>query len=193
MERRKGDRRASQNHNTAPSLGQIPPDLSVYQNPVSELYVSPSRHHHVPWLTEPQFPHHLAAFQSTRPSQLLTTEGFVRPRKGNSLSLLSYLCAATGSGSSCISIGDSSDPSSTLIGFSGVPGMGTGGGGGDGDWNGGRIGRGSGEFSRACPLWFLLKCIRSRRDFFVVRTLSNSIVAFAFCFRISCSIHHIVE
>ena len=105
----------SRDHNTAPSLGQISPDLSVYQNPVSELYVSPSWHHHVPWLIEPQFPQRLAAFQLTRPSQSLTTEGLVRPRKGNSSSL-SLL--ATSLGSSCILIGDSLDPSLTLIGFS---------------------------------------------------------------------------
>ena len=143
-----------------PHQGQISPDLSIYQKPVSELYVKPSQHHRVPWLIDPQFPHCLTAFQSTCPSQSLTTEGSVRPRKGNS-SLLS-------SGSSCISIGDSLDPSSTSIGFSGVPGMGTGGGNGDGDWNGGRTGRGSGEGSHARPLWFFLKCIRSRRDFFTV-------------------------
>ena len=119
-------------HNTAPPSDQISLDLSVYQNPVSELYVRPSLHHCVLWLTEPQFPHCLAAFQSTRPSQSLTTKGSVRPWKGNS-SLLSL-------GSSSISIGDSLDPSSMLIGFSGVPGTGIGGGGGEGDWNGGRIG-----------------------------------------------------
>ena len=172
-------------HNTAPPLAQISPDLSVYQNPVSELYVRPSLHHRVPWLIEPQFPHRFAAFQSTRPSQSLTTEGSTWPRKGNSL-LLS-------SGSSCISIGDSLDPLSMLIGFSGVPGTGTTGGGGEGDWNGGRTGKGSGEGSRACPLWFLLKCIRSHRDFFACKTLSKSIVALAFCFHISCSIRRIVE
>ena len=71
--------------------------------------------------------------------------------------------------------------------------MGTGGGGGDGDWNSGRMGKGSGEACRAHLLWFFLKCIRSRHDFFMVRTSLNSIVAFAFCFRISCSICHIVE
>ena len=189
----KEKRTGGPDHNTAPPLGQILPDLPVYQNPVSELYVSPSWHHCVPWLTEPQFPHHLIAFQSTCPSQSLTTEGFVRPWKGNSSSLLSFSHAATGSGSSSISIGDSSDPSLTLIRFSGVPGMGTGGGDGDGDWNGGRIGRGSGEGSHAHPLWFFLKCIQSRRDFFAVRTLSKSIVAFAFCFRILCPIRQIVE
>ena len=190
MRKRKRGLESQWNHNTAPPLGQISPDLSVYQNPVSELYVKPSRHHRVPWLTEPQFPHRLAAFQSTRPSQSLTTEGLVQPQKGNSLSL-SFLCAVTGSGSSCTSIGDSSDPSSTLIRFSGVPRMGTGG--GDGDWNGGRISRGSGEASRAHLLWFFLKCIQSHCDFFAVRTSSNSIVAFAFCFCILCSICHIVE
>ena len=179
------DQRISGIHNTALLLDQISPDLSVYQNPVSELYVRPSLHHHVPWLIKPQFPHRLAAFQSTCPSQLLTTEGSARPRKGNSL-LLS-------SGSSCISIGDSLDPLLTLIGFSGVPGTGIGGGGGEGDWNGGRIGKGSGESSRAHPLWFLLKCIWSHHDFFACKTSSKSIVAFAFCFHISCSIRHIVE
>ena len=177
------------NHNTAPSLGQISPDLSVYQNPVSELYTSPSQHHRVPWLINPQFPHHLAAFQLTCPSQLLTTEGLVWPRKGNS-SLLSPLAANTRLSS--ISIGDSLDPSLASIGFSGVPGVGTGGG-GDGDQNGGRTGKGSGESCHARPLWFFLKCIQSCCDFFMVRTLLNSIVAFAFCFRISFSIHCIVE
>ena len=187
----KEDRRAGRmNHNTAPLLGQISLDLSVYQNPVSELYVSPSRHHRVPWLTKLQFPHRLAAFQSTRPSQSLTTEGLIRPRKGNSLSLFSL---AISSGSSCISIGDSVDPSSTLIGFSGVPGTGIGGGGGEGDRNGGRTGRGSGEVCRARPLWFFLKCMWSHHDFFAVRILSKSMVAFAFCFHILCSIHRIVE
>ena len=57
----------------------------------------------------------------------------------------------TGSGLSSISMGDSLVPTSTSIGFSGVPGMGTGGG-GDGDWNGGRMGNGSGETCHACPL-----------------------------------------
>ena len=42
-------------------------------------------------------------------------------------------------------MGDSTIPSSMSIGFSGVPGTGTGGGGGEGDWNGGRMGKGSGE------------------------------------------------
>ena len=124
-------------HNTAPSLDQISPDLSVYQNPVSELYVRPSLHHHVPWLTEPQFSHCPAAFQSTRPTQSLTTEGSVHPRKGNS-SLLS-------SGLSSISIGDSLNPSLMLIGFFGVSGTGIGG--GEGDRNGGRTGKGPGEGS----------------------------------------------
>ena len=160
----------------------------MYQNPVSELYVRPSLHHCVPWLIEPQFPHRLAAFQLTRPSQSLTTEGSVRPRKGNSSSLV-----PTATGSSRISIGDSAVPSSMLIGFSGVPGTGTGGGGGEGDWNGGRTGRGSGESCCVQLLWFLLKCILSRQDFFACKTSSKSIVALAFCFRISCSIHHIVE
>ena len=172
-------------HNTAPSLDQISPDLSVYQNPVLELYVRPSLHHRVPWLIEPQFSHLLAALQSTRPSQSLMTEGSVQPRKGNS-SLLS-------SGSSCITMGDSLDPSSMSIGFSGVPGTGTGGGGGEGDWNGGRTGKGSGEGSWAHPLWFFLKCILSRRDFFACKTSSKSIVALAFCFFILLSIHRIVE
>ena len=179
--KKKEDRRAGRNPNTAPSLGQISPDLSVYQNPISELYVSPSRHQRVLWLIKPQFPHRLAAFQSTRPSQSLTTDGLIQPRKGNSSSL----------SSSRISIGDPLDPSSTLIGFSGVPWMGTGG--GDGDWNEGRTGRGLGEGSRARPLWFFLKCIQSRRNFLVVRTSSKSIVAFTFCFCISCSIRRIVE
>ena len=71
--------------------------------------------------------------------------------------------------------------------------MGTSGGGGEGDRNGGRTGRGLGEACCARPLWFFLKCIQSHRDFFAVRMLSKSIVAFAFCFRISCSICHIVE
>ena len=129
-------------HNTAPSPAQIDPDLSMYQKPVLELYVRPSRHQRVPWLTEPQFSHCLATFQSTRPSQLLTTEGSVRPRKGNSSSLSS---PANSSGPSRISIGDSVVPSSTSIGFSGVPGTGTGGGGGEGDWKGGRTGMGLGD------------------------------------------------
>ena len=146
---KKGGPESQWNHNTAPSLGQISPDLPVYQNPISELYVSPSQHHRVPWPIEPQFSHCLAVFQSTHPSQSLTTEALVWPQKGNSSSL-SLL--ATGSGSSHISIGDSSDPSSTSIGFSGVPGAGTGGGGGDGDWNGGRISKGSGESCCARPL-----------------------------------------
>ena len=90
-------------------------------------------------------------------------------------------------------MGDSLVPASTSIGFSGVPGMGTGGGGGDGDWNGGRMGKGSGEACRACLLWFLLKCIWSLRNFFMVKTSSNNIMALAFCFRILCSIRHIVE
>ena len=90
-------------------------------------------------------------------------------------------------------MGDSSDPLLTLIGFSGEPRTGTGGGGGEGDWNGRRIGKGSGEACCACPLWFFLKCIRSCHDFFIVRTSLNSIVAFAFCFRISFSICLIVE
>ena len=128
------------------------------------------------------------AFQSTRPSQSLTTEGLVRPWKENS-SLLSQL--AIGPELSGILMGDSLVPTSTSIGFSGAPGMGTGGGGGDGDWNSGRIGKGSGE--GAHPLWFFLKCIRSHRDFFMVRMSSNNIVAFAFCFRTLCSICHIVE
>ena len=169
-------------HNTAPSLDQISLDLSVYQNPVSELYVRPSLHHRVPWLIEPQFPHHLATSQSTCPSQSFTTEGSAQPQKGNS-SLLS-------SGSSSISMGDSLDPSSTLMGFSGVPGTGIG---GEGDRNGGRTGKGSGEGSWARPLWFFLKCILSRHDFFACKTLSKSIVALAFCFLISCSICRIVE
>ena len=160
----------------------------MYQNPVSELYVRPSLHHRVPWLTEPQFPHRLTTFQSTRPSQLLTTEGSVWPRKGNSLSLSS---PANSSGLSKISIGDSAVPSSTLIGFSGVPGTGTGGGGGEGDRNGGRIGNGSGNSCCVWLLWFLF--ILSRRDFFACRTSSKSIVALAFCFRILCSIRRIVE
>ena len=181
------------NHNTAPSLGQISPDLSIYQNPISELYVSPSRHHRVPWLIDPQFPHRLAAFQSTRPSQSLTTKGLVCPRKGNSSPLSLFPCAATGLGSSGISMGDSLVPASMSIGFSRVPGMGTGGGGGDGDWKGGRIGRGLGEGCHARLLWFFWKCIWSHRDFFIVRTSSNNIVAFAFCFRISFSIRHIIE
>ena len=189
MRKRKGGPENRSDHNTAPPLGQISPDLSVYQNPISELYIKPSRHHHVPWLTEPQFSHHLAVLQSTRPSQSLTTKGLVRPRKGNSLSLLSSSCSVTGS--SCILTGDSTDPSSTLIRFSGVPGTGTGG--GDGDRNGGSTGRGSGEGSQAHPLWFFLKCIQSLRDFFACKTSSKSIVAFAFCFRISCSICRIVE
>ena len=129
-------------HNTAPLLDQISLDLSVYQNPVSELYIRPSRHQRVPWLTEPQFSHRLTVFQSTRPSQLLTTEQSAQPRKGNSSSLSS---PANSSGPSSISIGDSAVPSLMLIGFSGVPGTGTGGGGGEGDRNGGRTGRGSGE------------------------------------------------
>ena len=129
-------------HNTAPLLAQIDPDLSMYQNPVSELYVRPSLHQRVPWLIEPQFSHRLAKSQLTRPSQSLTTEGSVRPWKGNSSSLSS---PANSSGLSKISIGDSAVPSSTLIGFSGVPGTGTGGGGGEGDRNGGSIGNGSGD------------------------------------------------
>ena len=187
------NRKTGENHNTAPSLGQISLDLSVYQNPISELYVNPSRHHCVPWLINPQFPHHLAALQSTLPSQLLMTKGLAHPRKGNSSSLLSSFCPMTGSGSSCTLIGDSLDPSSMLIRFSGVPGMGTGSGGGDGDWNGGRMGNGLGETCHARLLWFFWKCIHSCRDFFMVRTLLNSIAAFAFCFRISCSICHIME
>ena len=162
----------------------------MYQNPVSELYVRPSLHHRVPWLTKPQFSHRLATFQLTWPSQSLTTKGSVRPRKGNSSSLSS---PANSSGPSKISIGDSAVPLSTSIGFSGVPGTGTGGGGGEGDQNGGRIGRGSGESCCFRLLWFLLKCIRSRRDFFACKTSSKSIVALAFCFHISCSIRHIVE
>ena len=162
----------------------------MYQNPVSELYVRPSLHHRVPWLTEPQFSHRLATLQSTRPSQSLTTEGSVRPRKGNSLSLS---LPANSSGPSNISIGESAVPSSTLIGFSGVPGTGTGGGGGEGDWNGGRMGKGSGDPCCVRLLWFLLKCILSRRDFFACRMSSKSIVALAFCFLISHSIRRIVE
>ena len=84
-------------------------------------------------------------------------------------------------------------PSSMSIGFSGVPRMGIGGGGGEGDWNGGRMGKGSGEACCARLLWFFLKCIWSLCDFFMVKTSSNNIVAFAFCFCISCSICHIVE
>ena len=145
----------------------------------------------MPWLIDPQFPHRLVAFQSTCPSQSLTTEGLVHPQKGNSSSLSLFSCVATGSGLSGISMGDSLVPVSTSIGFSRVPGMGTGS--GDGDWNGGRTGKGSGEACCARPLWFFLKCIRSRHDFFMVRTSLNSIAAFAFCFRISCSIHRIVE
>ena len=125
-----------------PRQPQIVPDLSKYQKPVSELYVMPSRHQRVPWLTEPQFSHRLATFQSTRPSQSLTTEGSVRPRKGNSSSLSS---PANSSGPSKISMGDSAVPSSTLIGYSGVPGTGTDGGGGEGDRKGGRTGMGSGD------------------------------------------------
>ena len=189
-ERRRKRGPESWNHNTAPSLGQISLDLSIYQNPISELYIRPSRHQRVPWLIDLQFPHRLAAFQSTHPSQSLTTEGLARPRKGNSSSL-SLLAISLGS--SCISIGDSLDPSSTSIRCSGVPGMGTSGGGGEGDRNGGRTGRGLGEACCARPLWFFLKCIQSHRDFFAVRMLSKSIVAFAFCFRISCSIRRIVE
>ena len=162
----------------------------MYQNPVSELYVRPSRHQRVPWLIEPQFSHRRATFQSTRPSQSLTTEGSVRPRKGNSSSLSS---PANSSGPSSTSIGESAVPSSMLIGFSGVPGTGTGGGGGEGDQNGGRTGRGSGESCCVWLLWFLLKCIRSRRDFFACKTSSKSIVALAFCFCISRSIRRIVE
>ena len=142
MERKRKDWKTGRIHNTAPLLAQIDPDLSMYQNPVSELYISPTLHHRVPWLTEPQFSHHLATFQSTRPSQSLTTEGSVRPRKGNSSSLSS---PANSLGPSRISIGEFLVPSSRLIGFSGVPGTGIGGGGGEGDQNGGRIGRGSGE------------------------------------------------
>ena len=153
----------------------------MYQNPVSKLYVRPSRHHRVPWLIEPQFPHRLATFQSTHPSQSLTTEGSVRPRKGNSSSLSS---PANSSGPSKISIGDSAVPSSMLIGFSGVPGTGIGGGGGEGDRNGGRTGKGSGDSYCVRLLWFLLKCIWSRRDFFACKTSSKSIVALAFCFLI---------
>ena len=162
----------------------------MYQNPVSELYVRPSLHQCVPWLIEPQFSHRLTTFQSTRPSQSLTTEGSVRPRKGNSSSLSS---PANSSGPSSISIGDSAVPSSTSIGFSGVPGTGTGGGGGEGDWNGGSIGNGAGESCWVQLLWFLLKCILSRQDFFACKTLSKSIVALAFCFRISYSICRIME
>ena len=162
----------------------------MYQKPVSELYVRPSRHQRIPWLTEPQFSHRLATFQSTCPSQLLTTEGSVRPRKGNSSSLS---LPANSSGLSSISIGESAVPSSTSIGFLGVPGTGTGGGGGEGDWNGGRMGRGSGDPCRVWLLWFFLKCIRSHRDFFACKTSSKSIVALAFCFHISCSICRIVE
>ena len=142
MERKRKDQITSGIHNTAPLLAQIIPDLSMYQNPISELYVRPSLHHRVLWLTEPQFSHRLTMFQLTRPSQSLTTEGSIRPQKGNS-SLLSS--PANSSGPSKISIGDSAVPSSTLIGFSGVPGTGTGGGGGEGDWNGGRMGKGLGE------------------------------------------------
>ena len=190
MERKRKDWRTSGIHNTAPLLAQIDPDLSMYQNPISELYVRPSRHQHVPWLTEPQFSHCLAEFQSTRPSQSLTTEGSARPRKGNSSSLSS---PANSSGPSKILMGDSAVPSSTLIGFSGVPGTGIGGGGGEGDRNGGRTGKGLGEGSRARPLWFLLKCILSRHDFFACKTSSKSIMALAFCFFISRSIRWIVE
>ena len=190
MERKRKDQRTGGIHNTAPPLAQIDPDLSMYQNPVSELYVRPSRHHRVPWLTEPQFSQCLATFQSTRPSQSLTTEGSVWPRKGNSSSLSSL---ANSSGPSRISIGDSAVPSSTLIGFSGVPGTGIGGGGGEGDRKGGRTGKGSGESCCVRLLWFLLKCIQSRHDFFACKTSSKSIVALAFCLRISCSIRRIVE
>ena len=165
----------------------------MYQNPVSELYVNPSRHHRVPWLTDPQFPQCLAALQLTLPSQSLMTKGLARPRKGNSSSLSPSSCLVTGSGSSPISIGDSLDPASTSIGFSRVPGTGTGGGGGDGDWNGGGIGNGLGEACHARPLWFFWKCIRNHHVFFMVRMSLNSIAAFAFCFRILWSIHCIVE
>ena len=139
--KRKGQRTGGI-HNTAPLPAQIDPDLSMYQNPISELYVRSSRHHRVPWLIEPQFSHRLATFQSTRPSQSLTIEGSIWPRKGNSLSLTS---PANSSGPSKILIGESADPSSMLIGFSGVPGTGIGGSGGEGDRNGGRTGSGSGE------------------------------------------------
>ena len=187
------NRRTGENHNTAPSLGQISLDLSVYQNPISELYVNPSRHHCVPWLTDPQFPQHLVALQSTLPSQSLTTKGLAYPQKGNSSLLSLLLCPVTGSGLSLILIGDSLVPASMSIRFSGVPGMGTGRGGGNGDWNGGRTGKGSGETCLAHPLWFFWKCICSCHDFFIVRTSLNNIVAFAFCFHISCSIRRIVE
>ena len=149
MQERKKNWRTGKNHNTAPSLCQISPDLSVYQNPISGSNINPFRHHCALWLADPQFPHHFMALQSTFPSQSSTTEGLTCPQKGNSSSLSSL---ATGSGSSWISIGDSLVPASTLIGFSGVPGMGTGG--GDGDGRGGKMGNGLGETCHACPLWF---------------------------------------
>ena len=162
----------------------------MYQNPISELYVRPSRHHRVPWLTEPQFSHRLTTFQLTHPCQSLTTKGSARPRKGNSSSLSS---PTNSSGPSNISIGESFKPSSMSIGFSGVPGTGIGGGGGEGDWNGGSTGNGSGESCCVRLLWFFLKCILSCQDFFACKTSSKSIVALTFCFFISCSIHRIIE
>ena len=142
----------NKNHNTAPVLGQISPDLSVYQNPISGSYINPFWHHRTLWLTDPQFPHCLTALQLILPSQSLITKELTHPQKGNFLSLLSFLNLVTGSGSSLISIGDSLVPMSMSIGFLGVPGMGTGG--GDGDGRGERIGKGSGETCRARPLWF---------------------------------------
>ena len=135
-----------------PILGQISPDLSVYQNPISGSYINSFRHHRAPWLADLQFPQGFMALQSTLPSQSLTTEGLTHPQKGNSLSLSLFLHLIIGLGSSFILIGDSLVPASMLIGFSGVPGMGTGG--GDGDGRGGRMGNGLGEACRACPLWF---------------------------------------